>query len=62
VAPLLGGLKSKVHVAQNWPNLEKRLSFLQFSSKLSEFFFCERYDSSSSFSFTRQRLEAYFFG
>ena len=28
-----------MHVAQNWPNLEKRLPFLQFSSKLSEFFF-----------------------
>ena len=33
------GLKSKVHVAQNWPNLEKRPPFLQFSSKLSDFFF-----------------------
>jgi hypothetical protein len=31
-------LKSKVHVAQNWPNLEKRPLFLQFSSKLSDFF------------------------
>jgi hypothetical protein len=31
-------LKSKVHGTQNWPNLEKRLPFLQFSSKLSEFF------------------------
>ena len=31
-------LKSKVHVAQNWPNLEKRPPFLQFSSKLSDFF------------------------
>ena len=30
-------LKSKIRVAQNWPNLEKRLPFLQFSSKLSDF-------------------------
>jgi hypothetical protein len=35
-------LKSKVHVVQNWPNLEKRLPFLQLSSKLSEFLFGER--------------------
>ena len=27
-----------MHVTQNWPNLEKRPPFLQFSSKLSEFF------------------------
>jgi hypothetical protein len=26
-------------VAQNWPNLEKRPTFLQFLSKLSDFFF-----------------------
>ena len=31
-------LKSKVHVAQNCLNLEKRPPFLQFSSKLSDFF------------------------
>jgi hypothetical protein len=31
-------LKSKVHVAQNWTNLEKRPPFFQFSSKLSDFF------------------------
>jgi hypothetical protein len=30
-----------MHLAQNWPNLEKRPPFLQFSSKLSEFFFWE---------------------
>ena len=42
-------LKSKVHVAQNWPNLEKRPPFLQFSSKLSEFFFGERSDKLGSF-------------
>ena len=28
-----------MHVTQNWPNLEKSAPFLQFSSKLSEFFF-----------------------
>ena len=27
-----------MHVTQNWPNLEKRPPFLQFSSKLSDFF------------------------
>jgi hypothetical protein len=31
-------IKSKMHVAQNWPNLEKHPPFFQFSSKLSEFF------------------------
>ena len=27
-----------MHVVQNWPNLEKHRPFLQFSSKLSDFF------------------------
>jgi hypothetical protein len=42
-----------MHVAQNWPNLEKNPPLLQFSSKLSEFFFGERSDKSSTFSFDR---------
>jgi hypothetical protein len=47
----LGGAKVKSACGANWPNLEKRPPFLQFSSKLSEFFFGERSDKSSSFSF-----------
>jgi hypothetical protein len=31
-------LESKMCVLQNWTNLEKRLPFPQFSSKLSDFF------------------------
>jgi hypothetical protein len=37
------GLKSKVHVAQNWPNLEKRTPFLHFSSKLSDWVIFQRW-------------------
>ena len=36
---------------RNRPNLEKRPPFFQFSSKLSYFFFVERFEKSSSFSF-----------
>jgi hypothetical protein len=49
-------------VSQNWPNLEKHPPFLQFLSKLSEFFFGERSEKAGSF-FTRSKLlRAYFFG
>ena len=34
----LVALKSKVHMAQNWLSLEKPPPFLQFSSKISDFF------------------------
>ena len=47
-----------VHVAQNWLNLEKSLPFLQFSSKLSDFFFLWK-NKSSSFSSSDQLLGAY---
>ena len=39
-------LKSKVQVAQNWPNSEKRPPFHQILSKLSEKNFGERSDKS----------------
>ena len=40
-----------MHVKQNWPNLEKRPPFLQFSSKLSEFFFWWKISQIVSFLF-----------
>ena len=51
-----------MHVTQNWPNLEKRPPFLQFSSKLSEFYFGEKCHKSSSFSFDILLKGAYLFG
>ena len=50
-----------MHVTQNLPNLEKRPPFLQFLSKLSEFFFGERSCKSSSFSFCSLAFESIFF-
>jgi hypothetical protein len=54
-------LKLKICVSQNWSNLEKRPPFLQFLSKLSEFFFGERSDKSSSFFNKLKALESILF-
>jgi hypothetical protein len=50
-----------VRVLQNWPKLEKRPPFLQFSSKLSEIFLGERSDKLGSFFKRSKLLGAYFF-
>ena len=44
-------LKSKVHVTQNWPNLEKRPPFLQFLTKISEIILVKDLTNQVLFSF-----------